>query len=71
MGAVIEVKYFNTFLLRKTNEVIADPDQTPAWNGSFGVPSSVGGGYPVIPSSDISDTDNNWVVEESRIRGGR
>ena len=70
MGAVIEVKYFNTFLLRKTNEVIADPDQTPAWNGSFGVPSSVGGGYPVIPSGDISDTGNNWVVEESRIRGG-
>ena len=70
MGAVIEVKYFNTFLLRKTNEVITGTDQTPAWNGSFGVPSSVNGGYPVIPSGDISDTDNNWAIEESRIRGG-
>ncbi len=72
MGAVIEVKYFNTFLLRKTNEVITDPNsaQAPSWNGSFGVPSSVNGSYPVIPSSDISDTDNNWVIEESRIRGG-
>lgn len=72
MGAVIEVKYFNTFLLKKTNEVISDPesDQTPSWNGSFGIPSTVEGGYPVIDDQDISETNNNWVVEESRIRGG-
>jgi len=72
MGAVIEVKYFNTFLLRKTNEVITNPtsDQTPAWNGSFGIPASVDGGYPIVDSADISDTGNNWVIEESRIRGG-
>jgi hypothetical protein len=65
MGAVIEVKYFNTFLLKKTNEVISDPesDQTPSWNGSFGIPSTVEGGYPVIDDQDISETNNNWVVE--------
>lgn len=71
MGAVIEVKYFNTFLLRKTNRNVSgggSSTQSPAWNGSTGIPSSVNGGYPVIDSEDI--VDNNWVIEESRIRGG-
>ena len=71
MGAVIEVKYFNTFLLRKTNRNVSgggSSTQSPAWNGSTGIPSSVNGGYPVIDSADI--VDNNWVIEESRIRGG-
>ena len=67
MGAVIEVKYFNTFLLRKTNTIIEEPNQAPAWNGSFGVPASIGG-YPQI--ENISTTENNWIIEESRIRGG-
>jgi len=67
MGAVIEVKYFNTFLLRKTNTVIEETDQAPAWNGSFGVPPTLGG-YPQI--DPVSTTGNNWIIEESRIRGG-
>jgi hypothetical protein len=46
MGAVIEVKYFNTFLLKKINQEIEDA-QSPAWNGSFGIPGSIGG-YPQI-----------------------
>ena len=61
-GAIIEVKYFNTFLLKKTNNTTP----TPVWNGSFGIPEDLGG-YPVqtgLPEED------SWVVEESRIRGG-
>jgi len=67
MGAVIEVKYFNTFLLRKTNAVIEEPDQAPAWNGSTGVPASIGG-YPQI--QNVAPNSKNWAIEESRIRGG-
>jgi hypothetical protein len=61
MGAVIEVEYFNTFLLKKTNK-----SDKPLWNGSKGVPSSIGG-YPVVSSVEPSFS---YVVEESRIRGG-
>ena len=62
MGAVIEVKYFNTFILKKSIE-----DDEPVWNGSFGVPITVPGSYPVV--SNTAST-NNYAIEESRIRGG-
>ena len=62
MGAVIEVKYFNTFILNKTN----NGSEMPIWNGSRGIPKDLGG-YDVI--SGTVDA-NNWVIEESRIRGG-
>ena len=65
MGAIIEIKYFNSFLLKKINESSAS--QIPSWNGSFGIPVSKGG-YPQIAS--ISSNGNNWVIEEARIRGG-
>ena len=65
MGAVIEVKYFNTLLLKKTNT--STGANYPAWNGSSGVPASKGG-FPQIQS--VSGSGNNWVIEESRIRGG-
>ena len=45
MGAIIEIKYFNSFLLKKINESSAS--QIPSWNGSFGIPVSKGG-YPQI-----------------------
>ena len=60
MGAVVEVKYFNTFILKKTNN-----QDEPIWNGSFGIPEAIGG-YERVSSSD----DKNWAIEESRIRGG-
>ncbi len=62
MGAVIEVKYFNTYILNKTN----NGSEMPIWNGSRGIPNSIGG-YEVGPSGIDS---NDWVIEESRIRGG-
>ena len=39
----------------------------PVWNGSFGVPNSVAGSYPVITNFS---NENAWALEESRIRGG-
>jgi len=68
MAVVIEVKYFNSFLLRKT--MTNSPDTVaPVWNGSTGIPASKGG-FPHYPSTITSDNVNNWVVEEARIRGG-
>ena len=61
MAAIIEVKYFNSFVLNKTNE-----SNEPIWNGSRGIPSSISG-YPTIASTNDA---NNWAIEESRIRGG-
>jgi hypothetical protein len=61
MGAVIEVEYFNTFLLKKTNK-----SNKPVWNGSKGIPSSLGG-YPVVSGGEPGFS---YALEESRIRGG-
>ena len=61
MAASVEIKYFNTFILKKTNS-----DDEPIWNGSFGIPEDLGG-YPVV---DPLTGGSNWAIEESRIRGG-
>ena len=61
MGVIVEVKYFNSFLLRKTSTTVR-----PVWNGSFGIPQTIGG-FNVHTNTT---NDFNWVIEESRIRGG-
>jgi len=56
MSAIIEVKYFNSFLLRKT--VTADnanPANVPVWYKTAGL---------------ATNNAKNWIIEESRIRGG-
>ena len=65
MAAVVEVKYFNTFLLKK----IFDGTETnrPIWGGSFGIPEAIGG-WP-RPNIALS-TPREWVIEEARIQGG-
>ena len=62
MAAIIEVKYFNTYILKKTMKA---GGADPVWAGSFGIPQSKGG----FDRGSIND-DNNWAIEESRIRGG-
>jgi len=64
MGAVIEIKYFNSFVLNKTNS-----SDEPIWNGSKGIPADIGG-YPVISDAITSPDSDSWILEESRIRGG-
>jgi len=68
MGAVIEVKYFNSFLLRKTVPTNATGTTPPIWMGSTGVPSG-DGSFPETPIVD-TDQSKSWFVEEARIRGG-
>ena len=65
MAAIIEVKYFNTFLLKKVNKSVTNFGNIPVWNGSTGIPTSKGG-YP----NTTADLPNAWVIEESRIKGG-
>ena len=60
--ALIEVKYFNSFVLKKS---VNAADQ-PEWFGSTGIPTSVGGFDPTT----LASTTLNWAIEESRIRGG-
>jgi hypothetical protein len=67
MAAAIEIKYFNTFLLKKvlSNEPL---DYEPVYGGSFGIPEEIGG-YPA-PDLIITPTGKEWVIEEARIQGG-
>jgi hypothetical protein len=64
MGAVVEVKYFNSFVLKK----IAIANSDIKWNGSEGIPDNVPGGYP--QPFEASNAENSWIIEEARIRGG-
>lgn len=68
MAAVVEIKYFNTFLLKK---VFADGADTPTWDGSFGIPTTIDGvnvGWPI--TGVTASPAKEWVIEEARIRGG-
>ena len=67
MGAIIEVKYFNTFLLKRVGQIGTGSSGRGGANGSFGIPEDLGG-YPQIVSTNVSDS--TWAIEESRIRGG-
>ena len=76
--ALIEVKYFNSFTLRKSisrQDVPVVPNkEQPAFFGSRGIPEDIGGyGYyfvsPNTPPTAGGDS-LNWAIEESRIRGG-
>jgi hypothetical protein len=69
MGIVIEVKYFNSFALKRVRLQGSGSDaDEPIWNGSPGVPKSIQG-YPVR-DSNVTAGDNTWNIEEARIRGG-
>ena len=67
MAASIEVKYFNTFILKKVlTEDLADFE--PVYGGSFGIPEEIGG-YPA-PDLISNPNEKEWYVEEARIQGG-
>ena len=63
MPAVIEIKYFNSFFLKKSVDASGDP----AWGGSLGIPQAIGG----FPRPAVVGTpDDGWIIEEARISGG-
>ena len=69
MGAIIEVSYFNSFILKKN--LLDRGELAPRlwWNGSFGVPTGVDGSFPFGTGSSTTD-GSTWAIEEARIRGG-
>lgn len=73
MAAVVEVKFYNSFLLRKTvtlEEAPAKPEIR--WNGSMGIPKNIPGAFPIYTDTTNPPVlkDKCWVIEESRIEGG-
>ncbi len=69
MSAVVEVKFFNSFLLKKTMLEGSTAANPPVWMGSTGVPAGLNGSFPVQPI-DQTEQNDSWVIEEARIRGG-
>ena len=62
MAAIVEVKYFNSFLLKKTVLNGAASSTPPIWNGSTGVPvrNPNIGSYPI---TILFDQNKSWFVE--------
>jgi len=63
MGAVVEVKYFNSFWAKQVQGSNSYND--PKWPGIEWNPY----GYPIFPINAQYDLDN-WYIEEARIKGG-
>lgn len=63
MGAIVEVKYFNSFWAKQVQGSGSYND--PKWPGIEWNPY----GYPIFPINAIDDVDN-WYIEEARIKGG-
>lgn len=69
MAAEIEVKYFNTFILKNVLDS-NDYNASSVWNGSLGIPQVIGG-YPRYAAIQTPNANiNNWFIEEARIQGG-
>ena len=79
----IDIKYFNSFVLKKTVNLQADATNTQAnhkavftglpWNPS-GYPAFIVNGQSLIGrarhTDNASENERNWIIEEARIRGG-
>jgi len=68
MAAILEIKYFNSFILKNHEHPISSvrDNQREAWNGSHGIPEQIGG-FPLELNITYA---NSWYLEEARIRGG-
>ena len=64
MAATIEVKYFNSFLLKnQERSTVVGILGGKVWNGSFGIPQAIGGFQ-----QQVTEDPSVWYIEESRIR---
>lgn len=69
MSAVVEVKYFNSFILRKaiSEDTASTPDGNAVWAGDPSNPQYYPS-FPIEASADPSVVPYDWFVEESRIQ---
>mgnify|MGYP003625434379 CR=1 FL=1 len=58
MSTTLELKYFNTFWLKKMKNVVENTPSTPV------------APYSNVPKAFTGDNARDWYIEESRIRGG-
>lgn len=58
MSATLEVKYFNSFWIKKMKSIVDAGDAV--------VEDLVPGGY----DSSVATPNEDWYIEEARIRGG-
>jgi len=58
MAATLEIKYFNTFWIKKMKSVVENTPSTPV------------APFANVPSDYGSSSTKDWYIEESRIRGG-
>jgi hypothetical protein len=66
MGAIVEVKYFNSFWMKQVQgSVSSGSSNNPKWPGIESNPY----GYPAFPNQAVNSLDN-WYIEEARIKGG-
>ena len=56
MGAVVEVKYFNSFVSKKSS----NGQDIPSWYGSWGIPSSLNGGFN---ASSHAPQQEDWAID--------
>jgi len=66
MAYPIEVKYFNSFLLKK----VVDNDNEPTWPSLITATALNNTRWPVFSGTAVDSVPNDWVIEESRLRGG-
>jgi len=64
MAAIIELKYFNTFWLKKVASIVEQASPPPIGQ-EHGITT-----YPGVPQNYLGDTAVDWYIEEARIRGG-
>ena len=64
MAATLELKYFNTFWLKKVASITAQATP-PAIGAQYGNTT-----YSGVPQNYAADNAKDWYIEESRIRGG-
>ena len=75
MATIVEVKYFNSFMMKKVESRVRRPlapatqVSNPTWPGldwnPFGYPD-----FPIQAATTGPNTGKNWYIEEARIKGG-
>ena len=73
MAATIEISYFNSYWAKSVSDGTYQgtwPNGYPYNTGANALPLLGGGTLPAFPGNAQEQSDYDWFVEESRIRGG-